>query len=473
MNEDGATVAIVFEDNTTNSMGVLPKGATNFNIGAHTSFQIICYKQGTGTPSIISSDTVGVYTYSSSVWNSPRGVAVNKNPAVGANFGRLVVGNSAVGAQSSGPKGQGLYLLNADQTYVKGPVASTFYAAGGASGPYRIRANNDGTFLVCDFSTANACLVQYSPDLNSSNLVLSIIGQTPAVAAGIHGDMFGCGIMKGSLAGGNLVLYTFDSGMGTPPDTNCIKGPLTSEGSYNCVFRYNIGSGPLPWNKRPDYAYTYGLDGIAELRTEGDVGTDGKVYCGFGRANASNLNLQILRPLLTTNGIIGALVNQNIQLAAQSPTNWLYIGGVTLPFNNPSAGSAADPWVGLNGSGSAGGTYAGVRISPDGKLIASVDINNGITLAALTNGIPNDGTIFGINQADFPYTAPAGITGVGANTGNSRGMDWDPANNLWVISSGQALLRCFSLGLTTTCVTSNDWTGTNGTFQLITPSLNA
>ena len=46
MNEAGATVDIIFEDNTTNSMGVLPKGATNFNIGAHTSFRIICYKQG-------------------------------------------------------------------------------------------------------------------------------------------------------------------------------------------------------------------------------------------------------------------------------------------------------------------------------------------------------------------------------------------------------------------------------------------
>ena len=473
MNEDGATVNVVFEDNTTNSMGVLPKGSTNFNIGAHTSFRIFCYKQGTGTPSIISSEAVGVYTYSNSVWNSPRGVAVNKNAAVGTNFGRLVVGNSANGAQSSGPKGVGLYLLNADQTYAAGPIASNYFGGSGGSGPWRIRANADGTFLVNDFATVNASLLQFSPDLSSSNLVLSIIGSTASAAAGIHGDFFGCGIMKGSLAGGNLVLYTFDSGMGAPADTNCIKGPLTTPGSYNNVYRYNIGAGPLPWNKRPDFAYTVGLDGIAGLRVEGDVGNDGKVYAGFGRANASNPNLQILRPLLTTNGITGDLANKDTQDAAQSATNWLYTGGVTPPFNLPPNGTAADPWVGLNGSGSAGGTYAGVRISPDGKFIASVDINNGVTLASLTNGIPNDGTIFGINQANFPFTAPAGITGVGANTGNSRGMDWDPAGNIWVISSGQGLLRCFSLGLTTTCISSNDWTGTNGTFQLVTPPMNA
>ncbi|MFO1515141.1 MAG: immunoglobulin domain-containing protein [Verrucomicrobiota bacterium] len=479
MNEAGATVIVTFDDLTSTNLGVLPKGTTNFFLGTHGGYSISCYKQGTGSPSIISSDAVGVYTYSNSVWNSPRGVAVNKNPAIGTNFGRLVVGNAAVGRPVERPKGIGLYLLNSDQTYVKGPVGGDFWSGGG-NGPWRVRANDDGTFLASDFSTPKASIFQYSPDLSSSNLVLSIIGQTAAVNAGIHGDLFGCGIMKGSLAQGNLVLYTFDSGMGAPQDTNCIKGPLTSPGSFNNVFRYDIGAGPIPasgWNKRPDYAYTYGLDGIAELRTEGDVGNDGKVYCAFGRANASNPNLQILRPLLTTNGITGDLANADIQEAAKSPTNWLYTGGASYlgaPFNTPpNGGAAGDPWAGLRGSGAAGGTYGGVRVSPDSKFIASVDINNGITLAALTNGIPNDGTIFGINQSTFPFTAPAGITGVGAGTGNARGMDWDPANNLWVISSGQGLLRCFSLGLTTTCVTSNDWTGTNGTFQLVLPALSA
>ncbi len=452
MNEAGATVDVVFEDGTTNHMGVLPKGATNFNLGTHSSFQIICFKTGNGTPSLISTDSD---TYS--IWNSPRGVAVNKNAAIGTNFGRLVIGNSAVGSKSIG-----LYQLNADQSLVKGPIGSTFYANSGGSGPYRVRANDNGTFLVCDFSTANACLLQYSADLSSSNLVLAGIGQTAAAAAGIHGDLFGCGTMRGSLAAGNLVLYTFDSGMPTPSDTNCIKGPLTGNGSFNCIFQYNIGAGPIPpggWNKRPDFAYTMGLDGIAELRTEGDIGKDGKIICGFGRANASNPNLQILRPFLTTNGITGDLANKAIQDAARDRTNWLYTGGVTPPFNLPPNGAAADPWVGLNGSGVAGGTYAGVRVSPDGVYLASVDVNNGATIATLTNGIPNEGTIFGIANA--------------SSTGNSRGMDWDPADNLWICSSGQGLLRCYSLGLTTTCISSNDWTGTNGTFNLVLPALQA
>ena len=462
MNEGGATVTVTFEDLTTTSLGVLAKGSNYFHLAPHTSYKISCFKAGTGIPSLISSDAD---TYS--IWDTPRGVAVNKNPKIGVNFGQICADNSALSG-----KGNGLYLLNADQSYVKGPIGGSFYLGNGSS-PYRIRANDDGSFLVSDFSTANASLMQFSPDLSSSNLVLSIVGQTVAAAAGIHGDLFGCGIMKGSLAAGNLVLYTFDSGMGVPADTNCIKGPLTSPGSYNCVFRYNIGAGPIPvsgWNKRPDYAYTYGLDGIAELRTEGDVGNDGKVYCGFGRANASNPNLQILRPPPTTNGIYGDPINGAIQNAAKDPTNWLYTGGASYlgaPFNTPpNGGAAGDPWAGHNGSGVNGGTYCGVRISPDGKYIASVDINNGVTIASLTNGIPNDGTIYGFSQGTFGSTS-------GMNTGNSRGMDWDAAGNLWICSSGQGLLRCWSLGLTTTAVTGNDWTGTNGTFQLVVPPAQA
>src|SRR6185295_955133 len=127
-------------------------------------------------------------------------------------------------------------------------------------------------------------------------------------------------------------------------------------------------------------SYTYGLDGIAELRTEGDVGTNGYVYCAFGRANASNPNLQILRPLLTTNGVFGDIANKAIQDAARDKTNWLYTGGVTPPFNTPP--QVTDPWVGANGSGTANGTFCGVRISPDYQYIASVDFNNGATIAS-------------------------------------------------------------------------------------------
>src|SRR5882762_9041298 len=56
MNEAGADVNVVWEDLTTFPMGTLPKGKTNFSVGPHTSWQIVCTKTGNGVPFLISSD---------------------------------------------------------------------------------------------------------------------------------------------------------------------------------------------------------------------------------------------------------------------------------------------------------------------------------------------------------------------------------------------------------------------------------
>ena len=432
MNETGAVVTVTFEDNSTIAMGYLNKGPTNFVLGSHVGYKITCYKAGTGVPVQISSDT-----FSNSIWANPRGVTVNRNPKNGDLFGRIYAGSGGTGGYgwgTAGYKAQGIYPMNADQTTALGKGTNAYGTAtfvnSGTSGPWRMRVAPDNTLLVCDYSTAAAALWQFQPDLSNSNLVLAIIGETAAAAAGIHGDFFGTPLMTGSLAAGNLVLWTADPGMAVPSGTTC--GPGTGIGDYNCAFRYDIGSGPLPWNQKPNYAYTVGLQGIAELRPEVDIGTDGKIICGFGRANMSNPDIQILDPT-----------------------------GSTLLYTSwDSTGGASDPWNGSSTSAGAVGTYAGVRVSPDGRYLASVDINDGITVASMkNNGIPDDGSIFAIPNS--PYT------------GNARGMDWDAAGNLYVASSGQLLLRIFSLGITSTCVTSNDWTGTNGTFQLIVPSVKA
>ena len=139
----------------------------------------------------------------------------------------------------------------------------------------------------------------------------------------------------------------------------------------------------------PNYCYSMGLGGIAELSDEGDIGKDGKIICGFGRANLSNPDIQILDPT-------GATLLW---------TSWADTGG------------GSDPWNGVNGSGSAVGTYCGVRVSPYGRFLASVDISDGITIASMTNGIPDDNSIFGIKNSP--------------NVNNARGMDWDAADNVY------------------------------------------
>src|SRR5438552_1894115 len=62
MNEDGAFVTVVYEDGTTNSVFdgsfTVSKGPQLFLLETpHVGFKIICYKQGNGVPSIISSET--------------------------------------------------------------------------------------------------------------------------------------------------------------------------------------------------------------------------------------------------------------------------------------------------------------------------------------------------------------------------------------------------------------------------------
>lgn len=478
MNETGAAVTITFEDASTLSLGVLPKGTNFFHLAPHTSYLISCYKQGAGIPTLISDDS-----FTNSAWTNGTGVAVNHNPKIGATFGRLYAGNSflTTNVVPAAAKAVGIYAMNADQTFVAfaGPTnipgtgnSWTGSINGNFKSPGRMRVAPNGKLLVADSKGAGSQnrVYMFEPDLSSA---VALLG--PSTASGA-GDLFGTPVATGSLETGDLVLYTAAAGEGAPTtavwgddSTNCILGPFTFPGSFNCVFRYNIGAGPLPWIKRPDYAYTVGLDGIAQLRPEVDIGSDGKVYAGFGRANGSNPNLQILRQAFTTNGITGDIANKAIQDAAKSQTNWLYTSGVTPPFNSPPPGGAAsDPWNGSQGgSGGIFGTYGGIRVSPDGAWLVSMDNNNGLTVANLTNGVPNDGTIFGIAN--------------GTTAGNQAGVDWDAANNIWAMAraslptsvGAQSRLRCYSLGLTTTCISSNDWTGTNGSFAVLAPPVTA
>jgi len=458
LNEGGGNVTVTYEDGTTNASydGIttgtnLAVGAHSFALSGHNGFSISVTKTGNGIPSLISEDTNQF-----SVWASPRGVDVNKNAKFGSLFGRTYIGNSAAGLPlASEPsyywKGKGLYALNADFTEALGQGtnawATSTFNTGSANSPWRLRLAPDNTLIVNDLNAASAAIWQFAPDMSSSNLLLANIGVSTN-----HANEWGTPYVTGTLAQGNLTLWVGDPNLQCPTlaaDPGLVVGPATTRGSsYNCVYRYDIGSGPLPWAGMPNYAYTMGLDGIANLRTESDIGQDGKIIAGFGRANLSNPDIQILSP----DGLTPLW------------DSWAD-SGETGTF---------DPWNGLNTAAGQVGTYCGVRVSPDGRLFASVDTGNGITLANLTNGIPDDSTIYAVPQpdTDFPGGFPA-TAAHNAYVGNARGMCWDAANNLLVCSSGQGLLRAFSLGASETCVTTNDASLTNGAFYVIVPSASA
>jgi|GEM_PF-983726 len=437
LNESGGNVKVTYEDGTTNATfdGVsatatnLTKGLKSFSMGGHTGYAIAVTKTGNGLPAQISVDTAANansftnYTY----WNSPRGVAVNSNPKIGKLFGRVYVGNSA--ASTSGNPSQGLYILHPDLSpeLTNTAVATSPLLAGNASSPYHLGVNpDDGSVSVNDFS-GNGALYLFSPNLDS---YVTIFSKTN----GIHGDGFGTAKVTGSIANSNMVVWFPDSGLAVPdpavyPNLHLPSG--TEKGMYNNIYRYDIGAGPLPYTNAPDFAFNYGLDSIAELVVQGDVAPDGKVFTGFGRANLSNPDVVVFDPVTF------------LQNATPLWSSWITSKGLSDPFV-PAGGNQP---------------YGGVRVSSDEKYFATMGINNGFMITKLTNGIPDISTIFEITNTP--------------STGNARGMDWDAADNIYGVSSGQAQLRVYSLGNTITCVTSNDITGTNGTFVVLSPPVTA
>jgi len=86
-----------------------------------------------------------------------------------------------------------------------------------------------------------------------------------------------------------------------------------------------------------------------------------------------------------------------------------------------NTGGSSDQWNGT-AAGQGGVGTQGVRVSPDGRFLASVDFKTGITVALLTNGIPDEGSIFTIPNA--PY-------GNNTSAQSASGIDWDAADNLY------------------------------------------
>ena len=460
---NAVTVLVTYEDGTTNDVyNGLTAASTNVTSGLHffymtnsaapavnhTGYSIAVTKIGSGVPNQISIDSSS-YTGTSpnsstnfTYFNVPRGMAVNSNPKIGSLFGRVYVANA-----TNAPI-KGLYMLNADFSLAFPNAASmtvlqasnsaaggSLFINSGTSGPWKLRVAPDNQLIVGDFSTPGAALWLFSADLTTSNLLLGPVGQTAPAAAGIHGDMFGTAKLTGSLAQSNLTLWVADGGMPVPSlaqNPNIVLGPGTSRGMFNNLFRFDIGAGPLPWTNGPNYAFNYGLDVIGELTVESDIEPNGKVITAFGRSNLSN-------PILHVLGINGT----------NDP-------GTILWDSWADTGGNSDPWAG-------GGSlypYAGVRVSPDNNYLISSGMQNSLLLAKLTNGIPDDNTLIVITNSSA------------ANTGRG-GVDWDAANNVYQVNGNTVELRSWSLGNTLTCVTSNDITGTNGTFIVIAPPVTA
>ncbi|HZV36858.1 MAG TPA: hypothetical protein VFB72_19940, partial [Verrucomicrobiae bacterium] len=331
-----------------------------------------------------------------------------------------------------------------------GPFGSDFNTGntGFGAGPYRITVDPvDGTVWVTDATDANANAYIFGRNFDSTNQLWTVTGRTAGEGVLEHGNVNDIA-MRGSLATGNLQVWTADNDMLVPTYFNNTNISTLGNGGIgnfgaaqetvvndaNEIYRYDIGSGNggnFPVTNTPVFAATLGLNGgFADTQVcSVAVGPNTNyIYAGFRRLNFSDGNLQVF------NTVTGARVFDSLSGTPSAPTD---------AFAQDSSGTE--------------GLY-GLKVSPDGRFLATLFADGQVAIVNLTNGIPDPGSRFVI------VNAPVGTI--------CRQMSWDAADNMYIANNGSSFTTEWSLGLTTTCVTSNDITGTNGSFQVILPPAN-
>ncbi|MGD0260497.1 MAG: hypothetical protein ABSD29_11815 [Verrucomicrobiota bacterium] len=449
----------------TNNLGPLTNGIWSFPLNGHNSYAIYVTKTGSGVPSQISptptaSNFVDFY--------GPRGVAVNRNPKR-HNFGRIYVVNASPGTNLRAV-GKGLYVLNANFSDCLGyggtaspttfPVVNSVTGAWGSSttyAPYRLWVGEDDTVYVGDSSgvstgtTIAGCPVWIiDPDLVTPIEMFAYSG----VAGGSDANAGPCQskpYITGSLATSDLTL------------TCLMWNYVAAGGTYQSVLQYPINSGPInsstPWTGTPNILVTNSQYGFLTSGGLNGVGCD---LVG----NPTNNSLIYVCYYRSGSGGWAAgnqqLAVYNVTAASPVYTNFIW--------------GSADPATGGVGTGGVGAgandCFAiknilpyGMAISPDGQYLGfgNESYNTGygfssalniFCIVKLTNGIPDNSTI-------ATYAAPSY---------GQRGAAFDLADNFYTVDGNSDSLRCYSLGFTTTCVTSNDASAANGSFWMVLPS---
>lgn len=406
LNDAADNVKVIWNGGTTtNDLGALPKGLTvTANIGVTGPFYVqVTKSSGPGYPqgvvNQISEDANNFVKFA-----NQRGLVVNKNPA-SPYFGRIYVSVSAAGTAGGRSVSDGIYLLNADQTDAVGQGNTPrtggllFDAAAlNAESPGRLTLGPDDSLYIADWSDANGGLMMTDANVATNAAATRVLfgygGPTPATNN--HGSISSVWV-EGSLAGGDLVVYSQDEDLATG----------------NEVYRYDIGAGPLPYTGPGTLAFRFGLvfNGIL---TKIVRGPDGKWYGSNYRADNA-----------TAAGIF-AMDQSGVPL-------WNSLAAWRTFTGNPSA---FDVYF---------SNMRGFDVSPDGKFLAGLKGNtNSVNILPMVDGIPS------ITNLIIMPTTPT--TSIG------RELTFDAVGNIYTVSSGQGLLRIYSPGGFSTVTTGSDGT---------------
>jgi hypothetical protein len=427
LNEPADNVKIISNGGaTTNNLGARPKGLVTVSLAISGTFKVQVTKaSGPGYPQGVV-NPISVDTNTFVQFANQRGVAVNKNPK-SPYFGRIYVSCGSAATTGTGrPIGDGIYLLNADQTDAvgQGNTALTGGLNFSASGevPHRLAVGQDDNLYISDYSDVTGTLYVTDPNVATNAAATNVLdglgGPFPVTSARIHGSINGA-VAEGSLATGDLVVYTIDEDLQTDRDT-------TVKTELNSLWRWDIGGGPLPYSGTPTKLICPGvLGGYAQL-CELRRGPDGKFYISQRRAD----------PASTAGAFV--IANDGSAVLWDSYTATQNLLGNPVP-------AARDM---LNES-------RGIDVSPDGKYMAVFrGTTNTVSVLPLTDGIPD------LTNMVVMLTTPT--TSIG------RALAFDAAGNIYTVSSGQQLLRIYSPGGYATVTTGSD-----GTLDIYVPVLPA
>lgn len=426
LNEAADNVKVIGNGGTlTNDLGAAARGltVTNLTSAGLTGgvFSVVVTKAGAGAPTLISYDT-NVFNQ----FERPTGVAVNKRPG-SPYFGRIYVSNSRTSPTGTGrPQGDGIYILNADCTDAvgQGDVALNSginFDSGSTSSPWRLRVGEqDDMVYATDWSDAvgtnSAALYRFDPNISTgsgTNMFPYLDGPLDGTGAGLppsynHGSISEV-YVTGSLANGDLTVYTVDE------DYETIPGGLSE---FNSLWRYDIGSADsgnsFPWSNAPNAKLATPSIAFVGQTMGLDRGTNGYFYLMDQRSGGGQNGLQVVDP----NGPL---------VVYESLTDSFNLGFTYDLFSN----------------------CVSVAVSSDMKFLAAQRSGGQVLVVPLVNGIPN-------LAARFEFA------GIGSS---ARQIVFDAANNLYLVSNVTERMRVYSLGLTTTAITSSD-----GTFGISSPA---
>ncbi|HZR16911.1 MAG TPA: hypothetical protein VFE51_06245 [Verrucomicrobiae bacterium] len=406
---------------------VLARGLITTNLGITGTFQVRIKHIGSG---VISTNGPAI------PFNSPRGIAVNNNPA-SPYFGWVYVGNSAAGS-----KGDGMFAYSADLFDVLGQGATAKtggynFGTGGSSAPYHTSVAPDDSVLVTDWSDASGNVISMTPLLDSFTYTLKPLTGVAAAPVGTnnnHGSVISA-VMVGS--GANRKLYTMDEDYQTDPTS-------TAGTEWNSAWEYDIGDAPLPWTNAPNRKLmTPFLASFSGQNQKLEV-VGHYLYCNQRRSNppqhsAYIVDLNNLQDPSTFNGSTpwGAFWTSQGESLAEGFSDDVLRDTMTIDVSPDGKWFAA-----IIAAGSATIT------APDGTTFANVA--NDIILIPLTNGIPN-------------IPARQVYRFGGATLG--RDITIDAAHNIYICSSGLGIAQALDIGESTDAISGSD-----GTFSMATPA---